>query len=69
MSDQLEVTREVSTIALRTTPGGLATAATWGDHVGVIVGVLTAVFLILQISHLLWRWRRDWMRGQSTSVG
>lgn len=68
MTDHLEVTREISTIALRTTPGGLATMVTWGDGVGLVVGLLTVVFLLLQIAHFLWKWRRDWKRGQPASI-
>lgn len=65
MSDHIEVTREMGAIAFRTAPGGLATAVTWGDGVGLVVGLLTVIFLLLQIAHFLWKWRRDWRRGQN----
>lgn len=50
-----EITRETGAILLRSSPGLLATAWTWNG----IVAILSAVFLLLQIAHGVWKWRRD----------
>lgn len=63
MSDQhAELLSEGGRIVAKTLPGAAATAGTamTGEAaLSLIVGVLTVVFLILQIAHLVWKWRRD----------
>jgi hypothetical protein len=60
MADEhLEVSREIGAIAFRTSPGALGTVATWGDWMGLVVAALTTVFLLLQIAHFIWKWRRE----------
>jgi len=59
MSDKLEVTREVGAIAFRTAPGLVGSVALWGDWVGLLVGVLTVIFLLMQIGHFVWK---NWLK-------
>lgn len=57
-----DVAPELGAISLRTLPGATGTAglAVTGEQMlSLVVGVLTVVFLALQIAHLVWKWRRD----------
>ncbi|MET3526186.1 hypothetical protein [Phenylobacterium koreense] len=57
-----EIAPEVGAISLRTLPGATGTAglAVTGEQMlSLFVGVLTVIFLALQIAHLIWKWRRD----------
>lgn len=55
-----DITRETGAILFRSSPGLLATAWTWNG----IVAILTVIFLLLQIAHFLWKWRRDIRRAE-----
>lgn len=63
MNDQhTEYGAELLRIGAKTLPGGVATAGTamTGEQaLSLTVGALTVIFLVLQIAHLLWKWRRD----------
>lgn len=57
-----DVAPEAGAISLRTLPGAAGTVGTAmnGEVVmSTIIGVLTIVFLVLQIAHLVWKWRQD----------
>ena len=57
-----EIAPEAGAIGARTLPGTVGTAgfAMAGEQaVSLVVGVLTVIFLVLQIAHLIWKWRRD----------
>lgn len=55
MSEKLEMTRELGAIAFRTSPGAVGSVALWGDWVGLLVGVLTVIFLLMQMAHFVWK--------------
>lgn len=59
MSDRVELTHEVGAMAWRTAPGGIGTVAYWGDWIGLVVGILTMIFLLMQIGHFVWK---NWLR-------
>lgn len=59
MSDKLEMTREVGAIAFRTSPGAVGSVALWGDWIGLLVGVLTVIFLLMQMAHFVWKIRQE----------
>lgn len=68
MNDQhSDVGGELLRIGAKTLPGGAGTvgAAMTGEQMlSLVVGALTILFLLLQIGHLLWKWRRDLKAGE-----
>lgn len=64
-----EVLPEAGAMTARTLPGVAGTVGTAmsGEVVmSFAIGAFTLVFLILQIAHLIWKWRRDAARGEAT---
>lgn len=57
-----EITAEAARIAVSATPGAGGAAWTAADGqflLSIAVGVVTLVLVVLQIAHLVWKWRRD----------
>ena len=57
-----DVAPEAGAIALRTLPGATGTAglAMSGEQMlSLGVGVLTAIFLLIQIAYAVWKWVRN----------
>lgn len=53
--------RDIAIEVAKASPPTGATIYGWWNGLdwALITGPLTAIFIILQIAHLIWRWRRD----------
>lgn len=64
-----EVMPEAGAMTARTLPGVAGTVGTAMSGellMSFAIGAFTLVFLILQIAHLIWKWRRDAVREEAT---
>lgn len=65
-----DVAPEAGAISLRTLPGAAGTVGTAMSGevlMSTIIGVLTIIFLGLQVAHLVWKWRRDARSNEARS--
>ena len=64
-----EVLPEAGAMTARTLPGVAGTVGTAMSGelmMSFAIGAFTLVFLVLQIAHLIWKWRRDAARQEIT---
>jgi uncharacterized membrane protein YfcA len=52
---------DIAVATAQTTPGAVASvlSKSAGWTMGDLVSLLTAIFLLLQVGYLIWKWRRD----------
>lgn len=64
--------QDVATAVSQTVPGAAATVGTkvFGLPLSEWVAAATFVFIVLQVAHLIWKWRRQAKTGQpDTEMG
>lgn len=61
MSDpKQDLARSVGAMAMKSAPPVTVTLWAWlGQNVSVMVGLATLIYIVAQLSHLLWKWRRE----------
>lgn len=59
-----EQKHDIGVATLQAAPGGAASvgASTLGWHLSDVLTLVTLLFIVLQIAHLVWKWRRTMLR-------